>query len=94
MIRRPAETERYHDRPLHHLRGHNRQLAEKGRHARRGLEDNLRLDRGTLVPGNADLMRRAEEVCEQNDRPEPRWQQARAVLGLRQSGDTRKGQAE
>lgn len=53
-----------------------------GGHARTGLEDNVRLDRETLAPSNAALVRRAAEICERNGRPVATWQQARAILGL------------
>ena len=54
-----------------------------GGHARTGLEDNVRLDRDTLAPSNAALVRRAVEICDRNDRPVATWQQARRILGLR-----------
>ncbi len=53
-----------------------------GGHARTGLEDNVRLDRDTLAPSNAALVRRAVEVCEQYERPVASPAQARAILGL------------
>lgn len=53
-----------------------------GGHARTGLEDNVRLDRHTLAPSNAALVRRAVEVCERHNRPVASWQQARQILGL------------
>lgn len=55
----------------------------KGGHTRTGLEDNVRLDRHTLAPSNAALVRRAVALCEKHDRPVATWQQARAILGLR-----------
>jgi uncharacterized protein (DUF849 family) len=54
-----------------------------GGHARTGLEDNVRLDRDTLAPSNAALVRRVAELCEQYERPVATWQQARAMLGVR-----------
>ena len=54
-----------------------------GGHCRTGLEDNIRLDRNTLAPSNAALVRRAAEICETYDRPVATWQQARDILGLR-----------
>ena len=54
-----------------------------GGHVRTGLEDNVRLDRETLAPSNAALVRRAVEVCEKYERPVATWQQAREILGLR-----------
>ncbi len=55
----------------------------KGGHARTGLEDNVRLDRDTLAPSNAALVRRAVELCERYGRPVATWRQARAMLGLK-----------
>ncbi|WP_343211950.1 3-keto-5-aminohexanoate cleavage protein (plasmid) [Aliisedimentitalea scapharcae] len=57
-----------------------------GGHTRTGLEDNIRLDRNTLAPSNAALVARAAALCEKHDRPVATWQQARAILGLRQPG--------
>ncbi|MEP3330449.1 3-keto-5-aminohexanoate cleavage protein [Sedimentitalea sp.] len=54
-----------------------------GGHARTGLEDNVRLDRDTLAPSNAALVRRAAEICENYERPVATWRQAREILGLR-----------
>ena len=53
-----------------------------GGHTRTGLEDNVRLDRDTLAPSNAALVRRAVEICARHERPVATWQQARALLGL------------
>ncbi|MEM7320517.1 MAG: 3-keto-5-aminohexanoate cleavage protein [Pseudomonadota bacterium] len=55
-----------------------------GGHARTGLEDNVRLDRETLAPSNAALVRRTAAICEAHARPVATWQQARAMLGLRE----------
>ncbi|MBW4708947.1 3-keto-5-aminohexanoate cleavage protein [Roseobacter sp. YSTF-M11] len=54
-----------------------------GGHTRAGLEDNVRLDRDTLAPSNAALIRRAAELCEKYERPVATWQQAREILKLR-----------
>lgn len=54
-----------------------------GGHARTGLEDNVRLDRTTLAPSNAALVRRVVEICERHARPVATWQQSREILGLR-----------
>lgn len=54
-----------------------------GGHTRAGLEDNVRLDRETLAPSNAALIKRAAELCNKYDRPVATWQQAREILGLR-----------
>ena len=56
----------------------------KGGHTRTGMEDNVRLDRDTLAPSNAALVRRAVELCDKYERPVATWQQARDILGLRQ----------
>ncbi len=54
-----------------------------GGHARTGLEDNVRLDRNTLAPSNAALVKRTAEICEKYGRPVATWQEARKLLGLR-----------
>lgn len=54
-----------------------------GGHTRTGLEDNVRLDKDTLAPSNAALVKRAAELCEKYERPVATWQQAREILGLR-----------
>ncbi|WP_417689910.1 3-keto-5-aminohexanoate cleavage protein [Roseibium sp.] len=53
-----------------------------GGHARTGLEDNVRIDRDTLAPSNAALVRRAVEICDKCERPVASWQDARSILGL------------
>ncbi|MCE8548363.1 3-keto-5-aminohexanoate cleavage protein [Ruegeria pomeroyi] len=53
-----------------------------GGHTRTGLEDNIRLDRHTLAPSNAALVRRSVELCEKYLRPVATWQQARELLDL------------
>jgi uncharacterized protein (DUF849 family) len=54
-----------------------------GGHTRTGLEDNVRLDKATLAPSNAALVRRAVDLCAKYERPVASWQQARDMLGLR-----------
>lgn len=54
-----------------------------GGHARAGLEDNVRLDRNTLAPSNAALIKRAADICEKYERPVATPKQARVILGLR-----------
>ena len=54
-----------------------------GGHARTGLEDNMRLDRDTLAPSNAALVKRAVEICERYERPIADYKTARKILGLR-----------
>ncbi len=53
-----------------------------GGHVRTGLEDNVRLDRNTLAPSNAALVKRAADLCDRHERPVASWQQARALLQL------------
>lgn len=55
----------------------------KGGHARTGLEDNVRLDRDTLAPSNAALVKRTAAICHRNNRPIATWREARQILGLR-----------
>jgi len=54
-----------------------------GGHVRTGLEDNMRLDKETLAPSNAALVRRAVDLCKQRDRPVASCEEARQLLGLR-----------
>ncbi len=54
-----------------------------GGHTRAGLEDNVKLDRKTLAPSNAALIKRAAELCEKYERPVATWQQAREILRLK-----------
>lgn len=62
----------------------NRWAVTAGGHARTGLEDNVRLDRQTLAPSNAALVRRVVDICDEVGRPVATWQEARALLGLRE----------
>lgn len=55
---------------------------ELGGHTRTGLEDNVRLDRETLAPSNAALVKIATDLCEKYERPVADWKQARAILNL------------
>ena len=55
----------------------------KGGHTRAGLEDNVRLDRATLAPSNAALIKRAADLCEKYERPVATITEAREILGLR-----------
>jgi 3-keto-5-aminohexanoate cleavage enzyme len=54
----------------------------KGGHARTGLEDNVRLDKNTLAPSNAALVKRTAEICAKYNRPVATWREARKILGL------------
>ncbi len=62
----------------------NEWAVTSGGHARTGLEDNVRLDRDTLAPSNAALVRRVVEICEKNGRPVATPSEARRVLGLKE----------
>ena len=61
----------------------NEWAISKGGHTRTGLEDNMRLNRDTLAPSNAALVKRAVVLCDKYERPVATWQQARDILGLR-----------
>ena len=62
----------------------NEWCVSSGGHARAGLEDNLRLDRDTLAPSNAALVKRVVELCDKYERPVATPAQAREILGLAQ----------
>ena len=55
---------------------------ELGGHTRTGLEDNVRLDRDTLAPSNAALVKITTELCAKHGRTVATWQQARDILRL------------
>jgi 3-keto-5-aminohexanoate cleavage enzyme len=55
---------------------------ELGGHCRTGLEDNVRLDRETLVPSNAALVSQVVDLCAEYGRRPATVAQARALLGL------------
>ena len=54
-----------------------------GGHARTGLEDNVRLDRDTLAPSNAALVKRVVDLCDTYGRAVATVAEARTILGLR-----------
>jgi 3-keto-5-aminohexanoate cleavage enzyme len=58
----------------------------KGGHTRTGMEDNVRLDKNTLAPSNAALVKRAVAICEKNNRAVATWREARTILNLPLSG--------
>jgi 3-keto-5-aminohexanoate cleavage enzyme len=60
----------------------NRWSLELGGHCRTGLEDNVRLDRDTLAPSNAALVRRVVELCAEYGRRPATVAEARALLSL------------
>ena len=57
-----------------------------GGHCRTGLEDNVKLDRQTLAPSNAALVKRTVELCGKYDRPVATTEEAREILELRPVG--------
>ncbi|NBB70325.1 MAG: 3-keto-5-aminohexanoate cleavage protein [Alphaproteobacteria bacterium] len=60
----------------------NRWSLERGGHCRTGLEDNVRLDRETLAPSNAALVRRVVDLLPAYDRRPATVAEARALLQL------------
>jgi len=60
----------------------NQWAITKGGHTRTGMEDNVRIDKNTLAPSNAALVRRTVEICERLSRPVASWREARKILGL------------
>jgi 3-keto-5-aminohexanoate cleavage enzyme len=61
----------------------NEWSVSSGGHARTGLEDNVRLDRDTLAPSNAALVKRVTELCAKYSRPVATPATARSLLGLK-----------
>ena len=55
---------------------------EMGGHCRTGLEDNVRLDRNTLAPSNAALVKHVAGMAAEHGRPVASAKQARELLGL------------
>jgi 3-keto-5-aminohexanoate cleavage enzyme len=60
----------------------NRWSLELGGHCRTGLEDNVRLDRTTLAPSNAALVKRIADIAGEYGRRPATVAEARAILGL------------
>lgn len=60
----------------------NRWSLELGGHCRTGLEDNVRLDRDTLAPSNAALVKRIVDLCPEYGRRPASAAEARTLLGL------------
>lgn len=55
---------------------------ELGGHCRTGMEDNVRLDRDTLAPSNAALVKAVVQLCEEGGRRVATAAEARSLLGL------------
>ena len=60
----------------------NRWSLELGGHCRTGLEDNVRMDRTTLAPSNAALVKRIVDLCPDYGRRPATAAEARSMLGL------------
>lgn len=60
----------------------NEWSVSSGGHARTGLEDNIRLDKSTLAPSNAALVKRVVDLCGKYERPVATADEARALLGI------------
>jgi uncharacterized protein (DUF849 family) len=60
----------------------NRWSLELGGHCRTGLEDNVRLDRQTLAPSNAALVKRVVDIAEEFGRRPANVAEARQLLNL------------
>ena len=60
----------------------NRWSLELGGHCRTGLEDNVRLDRDTLAPSNAALVKRVADLAGEYGRHAATVAEARALLSL------------
>jgi 3-oxoadipate:acetyl-CoA acetyltransferase len=60
----------------------NRWSLELGGHCRTGLEDNVRLDRATLAPSNAALVKRVVDMAGEYDRRPATVAEARQILRL------------
>lgn len=65
-----------------HQRELNDWAVAAGGHVRTGLEDNIRLDKSTLAPSNAALVKVAAEICDRHERPVATWREVRDILGL------------
>jgi 3-keto-5-aminohexanoate cleavage enzyme len=59
---------------------------ELGGHCRTGLEDNVRLDKNTLAPSNAALVRQVIDLCAVHGRRAATVGEARRLLGLSPAG--------
>lgn len=64
----------------------NQWCLESGGHCRTGLEDNTRFDPSRLATSNAELVKKIVDVCDRYQRRPASAVEARAILGLRDSG--------
>ena len=65
-----------------HQKTLNEWCVAAGGHARTGLEDNVRLDKNTLAPSNAALVKRLVDICDVHGRKPASVSQARSILKL------------
>lgn len=63
----------------------NHWALELGGHCRTGLEDNIRFDKTRLAKSNAELVARVADLCGDYGRRPATAQEAREILGLRQT---------
>ena len=54
-----------------------------GGHTRTGMEDNVRIDKDTIAPSNASLVKIVVDLCNKYERPVANFVQTREILGLR-----------
>jgi 3-keto-5-aminohexanoate cleavage enzyme len=59
---------------------------EQGGHCRTGFEDNVRLDKDTLAPSNAALVRQVVDLCAAYGRHPASGAEARQLLSLPAAG--------
>ena len=60
----------------------NKWSLELGGHCRTGLEDNVRMDKETLAPSNAALVKRVADLCAEYDRHPAKVAETRKLLSL------------
>jgi uncharacterized protein (DUF849 family) len=60
----------------------NEWCIKSGGHVRTGLEDNIRINKETLAPSNASLVKIAKDFCEKYERPVASWREARKILEI------------
>ena len=70
----------------------NRWSLELGGHVRTGLEDNVRLDRDTLAPSNAALVRQVVGLCGEYGRRPATVAEARELLGVPRRDEPTRGE--
>ena len=61
----------------------NEWCIKMGGHTRTGMEDNVRIDKDTIAPSNASLVKIVVDLCNKYERPVANFVQTREILGLR-----------